>query len=278
MSDGGEWWRKRGPWSGPGGGAAGGGAAGGGAAGGGEAADEDSVYASGAPGVSGMPPVAPPPRPAADPEALPPPQVYTSADSGGWDLVMLNFSDTPQAPPKPIPEQRAAEEGAPAAEAAVEEVPAAAGAAKADRAGQAAARAAERMAARAAAKAERRSARGARRPSPLLLLSAAVLVGGAVTGQILAMLVGWALGYLSRQLTDFMRKFAILGIPLVTMSATTVWFWGRAQGRWGQALQPDQQVGQVAWSAAPGVLKVSAVLSAVFLFVVAMRRRAPQEG
>ncbi len=112
-----------------------------------------------------------------------------------------------------------------------------------------------------------------RRPSPLLLLATVVLLGGAVTGLVLVMLVGWALAYLSRRLGDLTRKFAVLGIPLMTMTGLSLWFWGRSQGRWGVALQPGQQVGQQVWGAAPGVLRLAAVLSALFLLGVTLRRR-----
>ncbi|MEV7782330.1 hypothetical protein [Kitasatospora sp. NPDC088351] len=210
-------------------------------------------------------------------DAPPASQLY-SADPGGWDLVMLNFSDAPQAPPKPIPEQRTPAEDTPDP-APAEETAAGKAAGKGGRRNKRKARAKSGSEGGGApAGAPRQSVLAGRRPSPLLLLSSVTLVGGAVVGLVPALLVGWALGYLSRQLTDFTRKFAILGIPLITMSATTVWFWGRAQGRWGEALQPGEQVGQVTWSAAPGALRVAAVLSALFLLGVTMRRAARTEG
>ncbi|MET9618302.1 hypothetical protein [Kitasatospora indigofera] len=108
-----------------------------------------------------------------------------------------------------------------------------------------------------------------RRPAPLLLVASALLVGGAVTRMVLVMLVGWALAYLSRSLGDRSRKFAVLGIPLLAVTGLVLWFWGRGQGKWGPALQPGEQL----WAAAPGVLRLAAVLSAVYLLVVTMRRR-----
>ncbi|MEV0189253.1 hypothetical protein AB0I39_12070 [Kitasatospora purpeofusca] len=117
-----------------------------------------------------------------------------------------------------------------------------------------------------------RAPRG-RRPSPLLLLSAAVLIGGAVTGQLIAMLIGWALGYLSRQLSDFVRKLAVFGIPLMVISGSSLFYWGRAQGRWGAAPAPGEQGSHAMWDAAPGVLRVAAVLSAVFLLLMSLRRK-----
>ncbi|MFF1903802.1 hypothetical protein [Kitasatospora sp. NPDC058218] len=304
MADG-EWWRKRGPWSEPSGGGAG--AAGGGGAGG--PADEDSVYAAGAPVVPARPSSPPPspsslPRPRAsagpgdpgspwvtesvrdapaDPDALPPPQLYASADTGGWDLVMLNFSDGPGAAIKPIPEQPTDAEEAAAdteaeapAEPSAEPAPAkgrkARGRAKAGGGGRGKARPEP------AGKPPKPSAAAGRRPSPLLLLASVTLVGGAVSGQIVVMLVGWALGYMSRQLSDLTRKFAVFGIPLATISGTSLWYWGRAQGRWGGGLQPGQPAGEIAWSAAPGVIRLAAVLSAVFLLAMALKKRAQPEG
>jgi len=68
---------------------------------------------------------------------------------------------------------------------------------------------------------------------------------------------------------------AVLGIPLVTMAGSTVWLWGRAKGRWGAPLAPGSQLGHTAWTAAPGVLRLAAVLSALFLLAVTLRRRPP---
>ncbi|MCG6495065.1 hypothetical protein [Kitasatospora sp. A2-31] len=218
----------------------------------------------------------------ADEDALPP--SFLAAHADGWDYVEIDFSGGSGRPVTPVPEQRSSPEDAPAQQPAAEEAPTRL------RGRKARARAKERAGAAppqqvpgaappaAAGEPGRPSALAGRRPSPLLLLAAVVLVGGAVTGQLLVMLVGWALGWMSRRLSDLTRKFAVLGIPLATMSGTTLWYWGRAQGRWGEALQPGQQAGQVAWSAAPGVLRLAAVLSALFLVAVALKRRAQPEG
>ncbi|MEU8514133.1 hypothetical protein AB0C76_21455 [Kitasatospora sp. NPDC048722] len=269
MTDG-EWWRKSGPWS---------------ARSGGESAEardgsDDSVYdAATAPGVPGMSavPLDPPREPAeeADPDAVPPPQVIHSG-GGGWDLVMLNFSDAPAAPPKQIPEQRAAEGDEPPAQPTG---PQSAAGAKSKKARK------EKEAARAAGSAKpgqspkppKKSALAGRRPSPLLLLASALLAGGAWTGFFPAMLAGWGLGYLSSQLKDLTRKFAIFGIPLITMSATTLYQMRQTQH--GQAgAGPGSQLGQMTWASAPGVLRLSAALTAAFLLLMALRRKPQQEG
>ncbi|MFJ2575227.1 hypothetical protein [Kitasatospora aureofaciens] len=209
-----------------------------------------------------------PPRDApddADPDAVPPPPQVIHSGADGWDLVMLNFSDAPPAPPKPVPEQRAGEGDAPAKpEASAGPV------AKPD------ARPKKQKKAKAAG-APKKSTLAGRRPSPLLLLAAGLLAGGAFTGFFPAMLAGSGLGYLSRQLTDLTRKFAILGIPLITMSATTLY--QMQQAKHGQGgLQPGSQLGQMTWASAPGVLRLSAALTAAFLLLMALRRRPPQEG
>ncbi|MFB7945068.1 hypothetical protein ACFC6L_09110 [Kitasatospora phosalacinea] len=117
------------------------------------------------------------------------------------------------------------------------------------------------------------AAGGARKPAPLLLLGAALLLGGAATGTLLVMLLGWAAAYLSQGWTDLMKKFAVLGIPLITVTGLTVWNWGREKGRWGTPLSPGTDAGAVTWAAAPGVLRVAAVLTALFVLAVALRRR-----
>ncbi|MFJ3218312.1 hypothetical protein ACIPLC_20625 [Kitasatospora sp. NPDC086801] len=325
MTDG-EWWRRSGPWSGRSGGGAGasGGSAGSGAAGDGSgggsgasgASDGDSVYDAPSPGggtpsvpldpprpprtpASGAPPVPlDKPRfdgPEDDPGSIPPPQVYSSG-ANGWDLVLLNFSDAPQAPPRPIPEQRAGGEAGSGAEGAQTADPAGAGAgsaasakgrkqrkarARAATAGKAKAQPAAPAGAGAGASAGAGAGAGAgaRRPSLLVLLSCGLLVGGAAMSFFPAMLVGWGLGYLSRQLSDLMRKFAILGVPLITMSAATLHaMQAKAGAQGGAGVQAGSQFSQISWSAAPGVLRLSAVLSAVVLLLLSLRRRPPQQG
>ncbi|MER5865773.1 hypothetical protein [Kitasatospora sp. NPDC002040] len=164
----------------------------------------------------------------------------TAADFPGWDSIVFEF---PVAEPEPavleLPEQRTDEPEA------VEQVPAGPG----------------------------RTFLTGRRPSALVLLAVAVLLGGAVTGQLLALLAGWGLAYVAPRLGDLTRKFAVLVVPLGTVTATAVWQWGRAQGRWGSPAGPADQLGQQVWDGAPGALRLAAVLSSVFLLVVTLRRR-----
>ncbi|MCU7823336.1 hypothetical protein KSNIM_17035, partial [Kitasatospora sp. DSM 101779] len=112
-----------------------------------------------------------------------------------------------------------------------------------------------------------------RRPSPLLLFAAAALLAGAVTGQLLAMLLGWGAAYLSRQFSDLARKIVVLGIPLGTMFGSAVWYWGRTKGRWGQPLAEGAAMNHAVWTAAPDVLRAAAVITALALLAVTLRRR-----
>ncbi|MFE3872936.1 hypothetical protein ACFXPX_00890 [Kitasatospora sp. NPDC059146] len=290
MTDG-EWWRKSGPWSersgssgaavpstpaapstpppaAPPAGASEGPAA------------EDSVYGpsvvSGYTGTGAIPNVSLDlpgvSSPEAGAESIPPPTVQSSSP---WTMTMLDFSDAPRPVPKPIPEQRAeeaaqdaAQAGGPAGQAGGRPVR------LSKRQRKAQAKAVQATAAKAAA------AQGARRPSPLILLSCGLLVGGAVSGFFPAMLAGWGLGYLSRQLSDLTRKFVILGIPLVTMSATALFAMRTAKqgaGGGGGGAQTGSPLGQFSWSMAPGVLRTAAVLTAVVLLLLSMRRRPPQQ-
>ncbi|MFJ6385481.1 hypothetical protein ACIQI7_36440 [Kitasatospora sp. NPDC092039] len=304
MTDG-EWWRKSGPWSERSGGGPGSGSGERASEGAAEVPsapapvpdpDPDSVYDPPAPSAAGIPsvpldlPDLAEARERAD--AIPPPTV---SSTGPWTMTLFDFSDGPRPAPKPIPEQRTAEQpsaeeaAAPAGPADPKKKPrrgrrkqAPAPAAPPAQPGAAAGKAGGRKG-KGKAKAKGKEAEQgapARKPSPLILLSCGLLVGGAVSGFFPAMLAGWGLGYLSRQISDLMRKFVVLGIPLATMSATTLFSMRQAKQAGGQGggLQSGSPLGQISWSAAPDVLRVSAVLSAVVLLLLAMRRRPPQQG
>ncbi|MER7848781.1 hypothetical protein ABTZ03_33130 [Kitasatospora sp. NPDC096077] len=301
MTDG-EWWRKSGPWSER--------------AGAPEPAVpsapaappaapsvppapavEDSVYGPSAgsaapsgPSTGGIPNVSLDLPGVAGPgegsEVIPSPMVQSSSP---WTMTMLDFSDTPQAAPKVIPEQRAAEEEAaqrpPVDQAAAQRPPvdqAAVGSKRRQRKAKAAP-AGGAGANKGAGKGAGGAGKGARRPSPLILLSCGLLVGGAISGFFPAMLAGWGLGYLSRQLSDLTRKFVILGIPLITMSVTALLAMQHAKeagaaGGGGAGVHGGSPLGQFSWSMAPGVLRTAAVLTAVVLLLLSMRRRPPQQG
>ncbi|NBE56976.1 hypothetical protein GUY60_37295 [Streptomyces sp. YC537] len=108
--------------------------------------------------------------------------------------------------------------------------------------------------------------------NPLLLLAAAALVIGAVSGNWIALGVGWAVAYSSRRLTQTEAKLAVLGLPGVVAGAGVVWLWGRFDHRWGEAVPKDGTVDALSqtW---PWVVRVAAVASALFLVWRSQRRR-----
>ncbi|MGW5120137.1 hypothetical protein ACWEQ8_32575 [Streptomyces noursei] len=109
--------------------------------------------------------------------------------------------------------------------------------------------------------------------SPVLTLAVLLLVAGAVVGSWLALAGGWGLAYVSRRLSRTETKFAALGVPGIVVAGLLVWIWGRSQGRWGAPIAPGQ-LGQELLAGLPGVVRVAAVVSALFL-LWRMRRAAP---
>lgn len=247
---GGEWWRLDRPWkvlSGARGadGAAGGTA--GGARGAEGGAAEDGGYRQGGPEL---------PEAGRQAESVQPFAWSGSArtplgDFPGWDSVQVDFS---VADPVSFPDQR--RPPPPAAELVPPPAP---GPVPAPRSG--------------ALTGALTGTLTGRRPSALLLLAGGLLLAGAVSGLIPVMLVGWGAGYLSRRLGEFTKKFAVLGIPMATMTGWTLWLWGREQGRWGTPVAPGAGIGHIAWNAAPDVLRLAAVLSGLFLLALTLRRR-----
>jgi hypothetical protein len=100
--------------------------------------------------------------------------------------------------------------------------------------------------------------------SPVLLLTAAVLVVGAVLGNIWALLAGWVLAYFSRTLTRSQAKVAVFWLPGVSVAGGLVWLWGRFTDRWGKPI-PDGAMGQALSDTWPVVVRIAAVASALFL-------------
>ncbi|MYT72185.1 MULTISPECIES: hypothetical protein [unclassified Streptomyces] len=108
--------------------------------------------------------------------------------------------------------------------------------------------------------------------NPFLLLSAAALVVGAVLGNILVLLAGWAVVFLSRRLTDFQKKVAVFGLPGLAVAGGVVWLWGRSAGKWGAGIAEGQMSGafQETW---PWVLRCAAIASALYLLWRSQRTR-----
>ncbi|MEB8339823.1 hypothetical protein [Streptomyces endophyticus] len=107
---------------------------------------------------------------------------------------------------------------------------------------------------------------------PFLLLAALALVVGAVLGNILVLLIGWAVIYLSRQLTLGQKKWAVFGLPGLAALSGLVWLWGRGDGRWGDPIADGRLSGALdeTW---PWVLRCAAFASALYLV---WRARAPR--
>ncbi|MFD3545288.1 hypothetical protein ACFWUW_06645 [Streptomyces sp. NPDC058655] len=109
------------------------------------------------------------------------------------------------------------------------------------------------------------------RPNAFLLLAAAVLVAGVVSGQWLLLIVGWLLPYASRALRPGEHKWAVFGPPGAVLAGAGVWLWGRMNGRWGEALAEDQLGGALhgMW---PWLLRAAGAASALYLVWRARRR------
>ncbi|WP_336053411.1 hypothetical protein [Streptomyces sp. CA2R101] len=109
--------------------------------------------------------------------------------------------------------------------------------------------------------------------SPVLTLAVLLLVAGAALGSWLALAGGWGLAYVSRRLSRAEAKFAALGVPGTVVGGLVVWLWGRFDGRWGEPIAQGR-LGQEMADGLPGVVRVAAVASALFL--VWRMRRAPR--
>ncbi|WP_329169899.1 hypothetical protein [Streptomyces decoyicus] len=86
---------------------------------------------------------------------------------------------------------------------------------------------------------------------------------------------GWGLAYVSRRLSRTEAKFAALGVPGIVGGGMVVWLWGRFDGRWGEPIAQGR-LGQEMADGLPGIVRVAAVASALFL--VWRMRRVPAEG
>lgn len=100
--------------------------------------------------------------------------------------------------------------------------------------------------------------------NPVLLLAAGLLVAGAALGNWIALLLGWALAYASRRLSEAERKWAVVILPCLSLTAGALWLWGRTAGRWGEPLAENHMKDALAetW---PWVIRGAAVTSALFL-------------
>ncbi|MFE7094929.1 hypothetical protein [Streptomyces erythrochromogenes] len=109
------------------------------------------------------------------------------------------------------------------------------------------------------------------RPNAFLLLAAAVLVVGVVSGYWLLLVIGWLLPYASRVLRPAERKWAVFGPPGAVLAGAAVWLWGRTNGKWGETLA-DDQVGGAVQGMWPWLLRGAALASVLYLVWRARRR------
>ncbi|OIJ69832.1 hypothetical protein [Streptomyces mangrovisoli] len=108
--------------------------------------------------------------------------------------------------------------------------------------------------------------------NPLLLLAAALLVGGAALGNWFALLLGWLIAYGSRRLSPNESKWAVIGMPAVALAAGVGWLWGRQTGRWGSPIVAGHMSDAISqtW---PWVVRGAALASAAFLLWRSQRHR-----
>ncbi|MEV0120722.1 hypothetical protein AB0I16_04055 [Streptomyces sp. NPDC050703] len=108
--------------------------------------------------------------------------------------------------------------------------------------------------------------------NPLLVAAAVLLVVGAVIGNWLALGVGWLIAYASRRLSRAEVKAAVIGIPVLAVTAGLTWLWGRSERGWGGRIRDGHMSDAVAetW---PWVVRGAAIASALFLLWRSQRRR-----
>lgn len=100
--------------------------------------------------------------------------------------------------------------------------------------------------------------------NPLLLLAAALLVVGAVLGNLLPLAVGWLIAYASRRLARWEIRWAVMILPGAAVVAGFGWLWGRLDGRWGAPIA-DGHMNDALSETWPWVVRGAAVASALFL-------------
>ncbi|MEV7341675.1 hypothetical protein [Streptomyces sp. NPDC093544] len=108
--------------------------------------------------------------------------------------------------------------------------------------------------------------------NPLLLLAAALLVAGAVLGNLFVLVLGWVIAYASRRLTPAEVKGAVLVLPGLAATGGIVWLWGRVNGRWGEPI-PEGHLSDAIAQTWPWVVRAAAVGSALYLVWRSQRRR-----
>ena len=114
--------------------------------------------------------------------------------------------------------------------------------------------------------------RGGRWGSPVLLLAAGALLAGTVVPRAwLLLALGWLVAYLSRRLTEWEKKWVVIGLPGYAAAAGVVWLWGRSDGRWGEPVAKGH-MNEALTEAWPWMYRGAAVALAVFLVWRARRQ------
>lgn len=108
--------------------------------------------------------------------------------------------------------------------------------------------------------------------NPLLLLAAALLTVGAILGNWLALGGGWLLAYASRRLSRAEAKWAVIGLPGLSVAGGVTWLWGRSEGRWGDPVV-DGHMSDAMAETWPWVVRGAAVASALYLLWRSQRQR-----
>lgn len=108
--------------------------------------------------------------------------------------------------------------------------------------------------------------------NPLLLCAAALLVAGAVLGNLLVLAFGWLIVYVSRRLTQAEIKWAVMVLPGLAVAAGFTWLWGRTEGRWGEPI-PEGAMSAAIGETWPWVVRGAALASAAFLVWRSQKQR-----
>ncbi|MFF7648342.1 hypothetical protein ACFZCY_00485 [Streptomyces sp. NPDC007983] len=107
--------------------------------------------------------------------------------------------------------------------------------------------------------------------SPVLLLAIALLVAGAVMGNIVLLAFGWVLTYSTGKLSRAEAKWAVMGMPGLVAAGAMVWVWGRTNDKWGDLI-PKDGMKDVLTETWPVVVRGAAVATVLFLVWRARRR------
>ncbi|MET8574388.1 hypothetical protein [Streptomyces sp. NPDC005012] len=116
-----------------------------------------------------------------------------------------------------------------------------------------------------------RSGAGRGLGSPVLVTAAALLIAGAAVGHLVPLALGWLVVWGSRRLGPAETRWALMIMPGAAVAGGVAWLWGRVDGRWGAPLH-EGELAAALTETGPVVLRVAAVLSALYVLHTARRR------